>query len=206
MQLHVTADLLPAESPARPRLDRVLELVSQVTEEGRNAVRGLRSPHGGPQDLEQAFSRIACELDYGQAVDFRVIVEGAPIPLLPLLRDDVYRIGREAMVNAYRHSGAAKIEVEIEFSPAMLRILVRDNGRGIDPHLGLEAREGHWGMQGMRERAERIGAKLRIWTRAAAGTEVELSVPGHLAFPPSASRRRTSWLARLAGRQGIKSE
>lgn len=185
MQLHLAADELPADSAAKPRLSRVLQLMGQVIDEGRNAVRGLRAPASqetGPDDLEQALSRVPQELGHTEAAGFRVLVEGRPRPLHPVIRDEVYRIGREALVNAFRHSGAAAIEVEIEYAARALRLLVRDDGHGIDPQVLKAGRDGHWGLSGMRERAERMGARLKVWSRAGAGTEVELSVPNEIAF------------------------
>jgi len=182
MQLHVAVDQLPANSPAKLRLSRVLELMRHVMEEGRNAVRGLRSSNSDSDDLGQAFSRIRQELGIEVQIDFRVIVLGSPRKLNPLIRDEVYRIGREVLVNAFRHSRASCIEIEIAYAPKRFRIVVRDDGCGIDPQVLLAGREGHWGLPGMRERAERVGARLRIWSRAASGTEVELSVPNSIAF------------------------
>jgi glucose-6-phosphate-specific signal transduction histidine kinase len=77
------------------------------------------------------------------------------------------------------------------------RVLVRDNGCGIDPDVLRSGRDGHWGLSGMRERARRIGAKLKVWSRSAGGTEVELFVPGHVAFRSNSARRRPRWLTRL---------
>jgi signal transduction histidine kinase len=186
MQVHVATDSLPADSPAKPTLTRALQLMRQVIEEGRNAVRGLRSSDSLSLDLEVAFSRVQQEVvPHGstqEIIGFRVIVEGQQKPLHPLLRDDVYRIGREALINAFRHARARNIEVELKYSPSQLRILVRDDGCGIDPHILKSGRDGHWGLSGMRERAEQIGARLRVYTSVAMGTEVELSVPGHVAF------------------------
>ena len=190
MQLHVAADQVPEDSPAKAPLGRVLQLMEQAILEGRNAVRGLRSSPGGSYDLEQAFARIQQELAIEDQIAFRVVAEGRPRPLHPLIRDEVYRIGREALVNALRHSGASRIEVEVEHAPQRLRIVVRDNGCGIDTQLLRAGREGHWGLSGMRERAERIDARLKVWSRAGTGTEIELSVPSHIAyqFQPSDSR------------------
>jgi signal transduction histidine kinase len=160
-------------------------------------VRGLRSGHDDRYDLEQAFSRVAQELVIQQEVDFRVVMEGLPRALHPVIRDEVYRIGRESLVNAFRHSRASKIEVEVDYSASNLRILVRDNGCGIDPQVLRAGRDGHWGLPGMRERAEKVGAKLRVWSRASAGTEVELTVPGHVAFQSHTSARPRQWFARF---------
>jgi signal transduction histidine kinase/streptogramin lyase len=186
MQVHVATDSLPADSQARATLTRALQLMRQVIDEGRNTVRGLRSSNTSSLDLENAFSRIQHELvthaRIGERAEFRVIVEGQRRALHPLLRDDVYRIGREALINAFRHARAKNIEIELKYSPGQLRILVRDDGCGIEPHILESGRDGHWGIVGMRERAEQIGAQLHVYTSAAGGTEVELAVPGHVAF------------------------
>jgi ligand-binding sensor domain-containing protein/signal transduction histidine kinase len=190
MQLHVAVDRLPPDSPSKSALGRVLQLIEKVIEEGRNAVRGLRSSDSNSLDLGQAFSRIQQDLAVQDDVGFRVIVDGEPRPLHPLLRDEVYRIGREALVNAFQHSHARSIEIELEYASRQFRVLVRDNGCGIDPQMLLSGREGHWGLPGMRERAERIGAKLHVWSRPTAGTEVELLVPSHVAFKSESGRSR----------------
>jgi signal transduction histidine kinase len=206
MQLHVAVERLPDDSAAKPPLGRVLQLMGQVIEEGRNAVRGLRSSQSASMDLEQAFSRIRNELavqnETGEQTGFRVIVEGRPRPLHPIIRDEVYSIGREALVNAFRHSQAKNIEVEVEYLAKRLRILVRDDGCGIAPQVLQSGREGHWGLPGMRERAERIGARLKLRSRVATGTEVELYVPGYVAFQPQPSQKwPLKWLAGLSARK-----
>ena len=182
MQMHVAVDRLPEDSPGRPAFTRVLDLMSRVVEEGRNAVRGLRSPDAEARDLEHAFSSIPSELALGQTTAYRVIVEGKPRQLNPAVRDDVYRIGREGLMNALRHSGAAAVEIEIDYGPRELRVFVRDDGRGIDPQVARTGTAGHWGIAGMKERAARIGGSLTIRSRAEAGTEIELRVPARVAF------------------------
>jgi ligand-binding sensor domain-containing protein/signal transduction histidine kinase len=202
MQLDVAVDHLPTESPARPMLGHVLRLMRQVIDEGRNAVQGLRSTNRSHSfNLEQAFSLIQEELVVREPVGFRVIVEGRPRPLHPVIRDEVYRIGHEALVNAFRHSAARRIEVEVAYLANRLRLLVRDDGRGIDPQVLRSGLDGHWGLSGMRERAERIGARLKVRSRAASGTEVDLSVPGHVAFENSSALRPLRWLARFRRRK-----
>jgi signal transduction histidine kinase len=201
MQIHVAVDQMPEDSPAKPRLDRVLQLMGQVIEEGRNALRGLRFANNDSRDVEQAFLRVHQELAVQEQVGFRVIVEGERKDLHPILRDEVYLIGREALTNAFRHSQAKRIEVEVEYAASHLRVLVRGDGCGIDPQVLRSGREGHWGLTNMRERAERIGARLTVGSRPARGTEVELSVPDHNAFEAQPAGHLRRWFARLSERR-----
>jgi signal transduction histidine kinase len=195
MQVHVATDRLPEDSPSKPTLTRALELMGQVIEEGRNTVRGLRSSHSASLDLEQAFSRIQGELLQEDEIDFKIIVDGERRPLHPVLRDEVYRIGREALINAFRHSRAKNIELELKYSLSYLRLQVRDDGCGIDPQIISAGRDGHWGLSGIRERADRIGARLHVFSSATAGTEIELLVPSDVAFQDQADRR-VKWFGR----------
>jgi signal transduction histidine kinase len=112
-----------------------------------------------------------------------VIVEGKPQTLPPTLEDEIYRIGREVIRNAFHHAAASRIEVEIRYDEDQLRLRIRDDGKGIDPKF-LEAsrRPGHWGLPGIRERAQRIESRLEFWSEAGAGTEVELRVPAATAY------------------------
>ena len=201
MQLHVADDRLPPDSPAKPLLGRVLQLMGRVMDEGRNTVRGLRSSDVVRQNLEEEFSHIQKDLAISTQSEFRVIVEGAPRRLRPIIHDEIYFIGREALANAFRHSGASEVVVEIEYTSSHLRILVRDNGCGVDPRVLNNGREGHWGLSGMRERAERIGGKLRVLSMASAGTEIHLSVPSRIACEPEFSSRQSQWFSRLYSRK-----
>ena len=173
---------LGADFAARERFGGILDRMDCVLEDGRRAVRGLRSPREYMASLGQALASVPSEMCSPAAVDFQVVVVGRPRELMPGVSGELYRIGREAIVNAYRHSRARKIETEIEYRATELRVAVRDNGCGIDPHQLQWGRPGHWGLQGMRERAERIGAQLRLLSKVSAGTEVELCVPSRIAF------------------------
>jgi len=199
MQLHVADDHISADSSAKPLVGRVLKLMGRVIDEGRDALRGLRSSQLNTADLEQAFSQVRQEFPVQSQIGFRVIVEGMPRPLHSFIRDEVYLIGHEALSNAFRHAHATDIEVELEYAPSHLRVLVRDNGSGIDTQVLRSGRDGHWGLSGMKERSEKIGGKLRVLSRAIAGTEVELSVPGRIAFEFRPGNPSARWLSRLYG-------
>jgi signal transduction histidine kinase len=194
MQLHLILDRLPADSTLRPQLTRVMTMLQQVVNESRNAVRGLRASPLGSDDLERAFSKVREELAAPESTGFRIIVDGPRRPLNPLIRDQVYRIGREALTNAFRHSGAASVEVEINYDPSDLRLTIRDSGCGIDEEVLRSGRDGHWGLIGMRECAEKIGAQFRVRSRAGSGTELDLRIPGHVAFTGQYSGHMPRWL------------
>jgi signal transduction histidine kinase len=209
MQLHTVVDDLSADCAERQRFSDVLQLLDRVLEQGRCAVQGLRSPTERIASLGEAFAGVPNDLGLPSAVGSRVVVHGNEKELRAGVRDEVYRIGREAIVNAFRHSRAQDIETEVEYRPTELRIAVRDNGCGIDRQDLQWGRKGHWGLRGMRERAERIGARLRFWSRVALGTEVELCVPGRIAFEQSGgSGGPLNWIAlarvgREYGKEGV---
>jgi len=201
MQLDVAVDQLPESSPTKPRLVRVLNLMRQVIEEGRNALRGLRLSNNGSQDIALALSAINQEMKSGEDIGFRVIVEGSSRSLHPIVRDEVYRIGREAVVNAFRHSRAKNITVEVSYLENHLRLLITDDGCGINPDVLKSGREGHWGLSGMRERSERIKARLKVRSRVGSGTEVELCVPTKVAFQDQSANGPLKWLGKLWDRK-----
>ncbi len=195
MQIDVVQDYLPQESPARPMLSRVLHLMRQVTEEGREALRGLRTIDNSVS-LETAFRRLASEIVPSVTSESLVYVEGQNRALKTAVFDEVYRIGREAYINAVAHARSTRIEIRVEYGLRGFRLLVRDNGCGIDAEALKNGRADHWGLAGMRERAEAIGSILTIHTRTPRGTDVELRVPATIAYS-LASSRRTLWPWRI---------
>jgi signal transduction histidine kinase len=118
----------------------------------------------------------------GISAEFRVSVEGTPRDLDPILRDDIYRIAREAVSNAFRHAKASKIEADILYDEKLFQLRIRDDGNGMDSTLRYTGRPGHWGLAGMRERAQEIGGELDVWSEIGAGAEVELRIPGSIAY------------------------
>jgi signal transduction histidine kinase len=110
---------------------------------------------------------------------------------MPAVRNEVYFIGREALLNAFTHAQPRNIDVTIEYGTRALRLLVHDDGCGIDPRILKSGRNGHWGLAGMRERAKAIGSAFKIQSRVSGGTDVELSVPAVIAFADL--RARHSW-------------
>jgi signal transduction histidine kinase len=146
----------------------------------------LRSSAVGTNDLALAISTLGEELAADQTEncpEFHVQVDGAPRDLAPLVRDEIHRIASEALRNAFRHAHAGRIEVEIRYDQRQLRLLVRDNGKGIDPKvLSGGGRAGHYGLPGMHERAKLAGGKLALRSELDSGTEAELIIPASVAY------------------------
>ena len=191
---------------AKQALEHAIDEAAQAITEGRDAVQNLRSASGSADDLAVAISSLGKELTAispdrtttPAAID--VSVEGAARNLHPLVRDEVYRIAGEAVRNAFRHANARRIEVEIRYDERRLRVRVRDDGRGIQPAVLEGDRPGHFGLRGMRERADVIGGRLTVWSEGGLGTEVELTIPAGAAYVRS--RPRSSL---FAGRTGAYS-
>ena len=198
----VDAALSKCAQPASERpveavraLDDALVRADQAIIEGRDAVHDLRSSTIENNDLAQAITALGEELaTYDGArnsATFRVLVEGTPHSLDPILRDEIYRVVREALRNAFHYAQARRIEAEITYGDTLFRMRVRDDGNGIDPEvLDQGSRAGHWGLPGMHERAKRIGGELNVWSRPGAGTEVELTIPCSIAYGRSPVRAR----------------
>lgn len=182
-------NMLPrSPQEAMEALDGAIMRTEQAIEQSQDAIANLRSERVTTTYLEEMLSETGREL--GTAGDtngdppiFRVIVEGERQALSPVLHDEVYRISCELLRNAFRHARAHHIEAEIRYANDILRVRIRDDGKGMDPRILKEGRRpGHWGLPGVRERALQVGAKLHFWSEAGVGTEVQLTVPAAIAY------------------------
>lgn len=170
------AKAMSPDSPSKSALGSALLLMRRVIDRGRQVLDGLWSSAVPSKGFEEALTGLADELA-AKGPRLRIWVMGRPEAFHPAIEKQVYLIAREAVVNALRHSAATSIETEVEYLPGAMRVAVRDNGLGIDQEVLQAERAAHWGLVGMRERAGKIGARLCIWSRKGAGTEVEISVP-----------------------------
>jgi len=175
-------------------LDGAIRRTEEAIAESRDAIQDLRVERAAPTDLRELLTATGQELE--TSVDgkenrptFRLIVEGERRDLSVGIEDEVYRIGRELLRNAFQHADAKHIEAEIRYGDRALTLLVRDDGNGIDPKVLKEGgRPGHWGLPGIRERAKQIKAQIDFWSENRAGTEVQLTVPGKVAYKASDHR------------------
>ena len=197
-RLQAVYKLLPGRVPeAREILNTTIDDAAQAITEARDAVQNLRSSTVVTNDLAKAVQILGEDLaahqtaTNGNAASFAVEVEGAPQDLHPILRDEIYRITAEAVRNAFNHARARRIEVELRYSAQDVRVRVRDDGAGIEANvLGQEGRDGHFGLAGMRERAEHIRGKLEVWSECVRRHgEVELRLPASVAYAHKPGRR-----------------
>ena len=175
LMLRSTPAKMPSNSPGKSPLNHVLQLMRRCIEEGRLALEGLRSPETAPTSLEKALADFGNEFTPDGA-RFQILVVGRPRALPPTIQEQIYLIGREAIANAFHHSKATSIEVEVVYLPGKLDVIIHDNGCGIDPQAVRSQQNLHRGLLGMYERARNIGAHLDIWSRRGSGTAVEISI------------------------------
>ncbi|NHZ97822.1 sensor histidine kinase [Massilia sp. CCM 8734] len=166
----------------RTRLDQTLNLAEQLLAEGRDQIMGLRTP-SSDEVLEQTLGQFGQGLAEYWPHAFGMQVNGKPVKLRPDVHAEVYAIAREALFNASRYADATRIDLELTYSASAFLVRIRDNGRGLDDIVAATGqRPGHWGLVGMRERAGSIGAVLDISSKAGAGTDITVTVPGKMAY------------------------
>ena len=205
LKFHTVEYLIPDRpSEARKILVSACDRARQAIVEGRNAIHGLRASAVATNDLASAISAIGEELAADQnSPAFRVQVEGESRDLAPLVRDEVYRIGCEALRNAFRHANARHIEVELCDDQRHFLLRVRDDGKGIDSKVLDEGgREKNNGLPGMQERAKLTGGKLSIRSRPGSGTEIQLAIPAAIAYAKSPAERQRESAGEGTGRHG----
>ena len=192
-------NLLPGRAAeAIQTLDRALDGAEQAIVEGRDAIHDLRSSAPAALSLAEEITSLGEELvakDRNEdPVQFRVVIEGSAQTLHQNVHIEIFRIAREGLRNAFCHSHACRIETEIAYTNNLFRLRIRDDGKGMDPDMRKRGgRTGHWGLAGMRERAERLSGELDVWSEPGAGTEVDLRVPASIAYQSSPARNSV-WL------------
>jgi signal transduction histidine kinase len=195
LRFHTATSQLRNDDPARQIFEETLKQSDQVMLEGRELVLDLRATVSEPTDLPTAFADFGEGMRKGGSCDFKVVVNGTIRPLHPVVFEELFKIGKEALGNAFRHSGAHSVEAELNYERSELRIRIRDNGAGIESAILRQGhRDGHFGLPGMRERAQKVGAHLDVWSRTGAGTEVEVRIAAPIAYVTDPNG---SWLWKL---------
>jgi signal transduction histidine kinase len=171
----------------RQSLEKLSVWIDRAMREGRSALNSLRGSTLTGNDLRTSFQLILNESELHGFEEGTLTVNGDVIPMHPIITHEIYRIGYEAIHNAYQHSGGTQLELHLTFSNDFT-LIVRDNGLGIDSKLAAEGREGHFGLQSMRERAARIDAQFQLITASRLGTTIEVKIPGKIAFRKKGGR------------------
>jgi signal transduction histidine kinase len=190
LRLHAISQSAQTPDNVRTQLESAMQLAERNLAEGRERVNALRDGPFAGRDLATALADVHAEYAGQGTNPLRLTVEGTPPVLQPDAVEEVFLIGREAIRNALRHAQASAIEVELSFGSRCFLLHVRDDGVGIADD---DADHGHWGLQGMRERAQRLGAELQLWTRPGLGTEVALAVPARRLYHRRPPRWRWPW-------------
>ncbi len=196
LRFHFATERLPAAEPVRAILREALDRADDVIAEGREKVRELRAEAVSPGDLEKYFRRTVETLQADSVARISLAVAGEPVLLRPSVQDELYSIGREALTNAVRHAYATEIVLELAYEQKQLRLCCRDNGVGVASDvLRAGAKQGHWGITGMRERARGLGCKLELSSSPANGTIAQVSVEGRKAY--ARPEHQANWSERL---------
>jgi signal transduction histidine kinase/ligand-binding sensor domain-containing protein len=178
-------------NPVRGSIEQLSVWLGQAIEEGRATLNSLRTSITETNDLAETFRRAIEECRIQSSLEATFSLVGEVSAMHPIVRDEVYRIGYEAIRNACAHSQATQLQVVLAYAEDLI-LCVSDNGVGIDPAFVSEGKQGHFGLQGMRERAGRIRAKLTVETSPGSGTEIKLIVPGRIIYR-GATSGRTKW-------------
>jgi signal transduction histidine kinase/ligand-binding sensor domain-containing protein len=198
MKVHSASLLSHQGKSVHEVLDKALNEATNAVVEARNGIEGLRTRSEPTEDLAASLVRFGEELMKGADVRFIALVEGQARAVASNASRETYFICREALLNAFHHAHASAIELQIVYSDERFLARVRDDGRGFDEKvLAQPAGNRHWGLPGMNERARALGATLEIFSRPGAGTEIEIRVPGHVAYSETAEPRRVSRFGRL---------
>jgi signal transduction histidine kinase len=183
LKVHSVAVQLAPDDPRRALLNASLDRASELAYEGRERIQGLRESARPRPEIGQALEKVAREMSQESVLRVELQLEGRVRELRPHIWEELYRIGYEALWNAYRHARATGISLFIGYGERELLLRVGDDGRGIAPGVSESAEaDGHFGLAGMRERARGMGARLHLDSGEGRGTRVEIRIHSRLGY------------------------
>jgi signal transduction histidine kinase len=189
LSFHVAAEKVLPGHESKPALEKALSAADRIILEGRNRVSRLRSEQLTDSELVASIERVACDLGGNTATEFAVERKGGSATLRPHIVEEVFFIAREALTNAFRHSQASRVVVELDYQRRQFLFRCSDNGRGFNTSvLQTDGTSGHWGLRGMAERAEKIGGKFSV-NSTGEGTELHVYVSARRAYMRSNGMR-----------------
>ena len=197
LTFHVAAEKVPAGHESKKTLEKALTTADRIILEGRNRVSRLRSEHLTDGELKASIEGFANELNGSTSIEFVAERKGGSDTLQAHVVEEIFCIAREALTNAFRHSEASRIAVALDYQRRQFVFSCRDNGRGFDlADRQTSQTSGHWGLRGMSERAEKMGATFSFASARGKGTEVRVILPARRAYV------RTTGFWPLSARRG----
>jgi signal transduction histidine kinase len=197
LKFHALAHTMVPGSPIRTNIEANLRQARDLIEEARARVRDLRSRDEPRGSLEELLREFIASLPKSAATAIEMRAVGEPKQLDSIAFEEVLLVGREAIINAINHAEASLVEAELAYSARELTLRVSDNGKGMDAATLESGRAGHWGLQGMRERALALGASLEVWSKPGAGTDIQLNIPGSIAYGSARARAGMTPMRRI---------
>lgn len=164
-----------SNSEATETLDLARRLLRRAREDSRSTIRELRSVSLEQRGLPAAMEELLKPLATAAGAEFRVSVIGTPFRIGGTMETALLRLAQEAVSNAGKHSQAKNIDLRLDYEPGRVALEVCDDGRGFDLEAA-SAEPGHFGLSGMRERAEKLGGQLRIESHPGRGTRISVSI------------------------------
>jgi signal transduction histidine kinase len=188
LSFHVVAQKVPKLDPSFPTLERALSTADKILIEGRNRVNSLRADQLTDAELLASLESVGADLNPAGTIVYRVGRSGGPSELDSHIVDQVFIIAREALTNAFRHSGGTQIDITLDYGKRVFTLTCSDNGKGFDPIVShMAPTMGHWGIKGMAERAKRIGGSFESGApKDRSGTLVVVTIPARRAYRRSA--------------------
>jgi signal transduction histidine kinase len=181
LTLHVASQKISPDDESRGLLDRALSSADRIIIEGRNRVSRLRSEHLSDAELTASIENVCHDLNVNGNVSCETRRRGGDAALHMHVADEIFNVAREALTNAFRHAHASKIVVTLDYGTRYFTLVCVDNGRGIESTE--QGRQGHWGLQGMRERVRKLGGQMKCRSTAGQGVEIVAAIPSYRAYP-----------------------
>ena len=191
LHLQLAANVFPIGTPEFSSVEGAMDRSSQVIAEARDKVMDLRRESISTATLSDSLAEQWDGIAQLQRCGLSITVSGESRILKPEMEDEIRSIASEAIGNALRYARASMILVSIHFDPRAFTIQVKDDGIGIDKAIVQRgSMQGHWGLVGMRERAERLDGTFELQSNSAHGTTITVSIPSRLAYLSPSLRSR----------------
>ena len=173
----VATDVESSSVATQKQFVRMRKQVEEYIREARQSIWDLRSPRLERRDLVAALRDVGQHVTEGHSITFALDVAGDPRRCSQKVEAQLLRIGQEAVTNAVRHARATHIQMALHYDEGSVSLQVIDNGCGFDHRAVVNDDPQHYGLMGMRERAEDVGGHLEVMSEARRGTQISAVVP-----------------------------